>query len=63
MIRTYVVVRKTDELLCGGYKWVSRFQAPGSCTRLTGVQAPWHGVLEIVWLVYEEAQQVGCLRG
>jgi len=25
---TYVVfVRKTDEVLCGGYKWVSRFEA------------------------------------
>jgi len=26
--RTYViVVREADELLCGGYKWVSRFKA------------------------------------
>ena len=34
---TYVVVfRKTDELLCGGYKWVSRFEAPCICTRWTG---------------------------
>jgi len=33
--RTYVV-RKTDELLCGGYKWMSRFEAPCSCTRWTG---------------------------
>jgi len=34
--RTYVVVvRKTDEL-CGGYKWASRFEAPYSCTRWTG---------------------------
>ena len=34
---TYVVVvRKTDELLCGGYKWVSRLEAPCSCTRWTG---------------------------
>jgi len=28
-----------------------------------GVQAPWHGVLEIVWLFCDGAQQVGCLRG
>jgi len=28
-----------------------------------GVQAPWHGVLETVWLCCDEAQQVGCLRG
>jgi len=35
--RTYVVVvRKTDELLCGGHKWVSRFEAPCICTRWTG---------------------------
>jgi len=35
--RTYVVVvRKTDELFCGGYKWVSRFEAPYICTRWTG---------------------------
>ena len=35
--RTYVVVvRKTDELLCGRYKWVSRFEAPCSCTRWMG---------------------------
>jgi len=27
------------------------------------VQAPWHGVLEIVWLHCGEALQVGCLRG
>jgi len=34
--RTYVVVvRKTDELLCGGYKWVSRFEAPCTSTRWT----------------------------
>ena len=57
---TYVVgVREADELLCGGYKWVSRFEAPCSCTRWT----PWHGVLEIVWLHCDEAQQVGRLRG
>jgi len=31
--RTYVVVaRWTDELLCGGYIWVSRFEAPCICT-------------------------------
>jgi len=34
--RAYVVVRKTDELLYGGYKWVSRFEAPCICTRWTG---------------------------
>jgi len=34
--RTYVVVRLTDELLCGGYKWVSRFQTPCFCTRWAG---------------------------
>jgi len=28
-----------------------------------GVQAPWHGVLEIVWLHCDEAEQVECLRG
>ena len=27
------------------------------------VQAPWHGVLETVWLLCDGAQQVGCLRG
>ena len=27
------------------------------------VKAPWHGVLEAVWLLCDEAQQVGCLRG
>jgi len=27
------------------------------------VQAPWHGVLETVWLHCNEAQQAGCLRG
>ena len=26
------------------------------------VQAPWHGVLETVWLHCDEARQVGCLR-
>ena len=33
---TYVVFRWTDEMLCGGYKWVSRFEAPCVCTRWTG---------------------------
>ena len=28
-----------------------------------GVQAPWHGVLETVWIHCDEAQQVRCLRG
>ena len=32
--RTYVVIVRTDELLCGGYKWVSRFEAP--CIALDG---------------------------
>ena len=37
MRRAYVVVvRWTDEMLCGGYKWVSRFEAPCVCTRWTG---------------------------
>ena len=27
-----------------------------------GVQAPWNGALERVWLLCDEAQQVGCLR-
>ena len=35
--RTYVVVvRWTDEMLCSVYKWVSRFEPPGICTRWTG---------------------------
>ena len=35
--RTYVVVvREADELLCGGYKWVSRFQATCNSTHWTG---------------------------
>ena len=39
--RTYmVVVRWTDELLCGGYNWVSRFEAPCICTQWT-VSAGW----------------------
>ena len=33
---TYVVVRKTDKLLCGGYKWVSRFEAPYNSARWAG---------------------------
>ena len=38
---TYVVVvRKTDELLCSGYKWVSRCELPSSCT---------HGLLGVEW--------------
>jgi len=32
--RAYVfVVRQSVELLCGGYKWVSRFEAQCICTR------------------------------
>ena len=65
--RTQVVVVRRTELLWGVYKWVSRFEASCICTRwtLTGtdVHAPWHGVLEAVWLHCDEAQQVGCLRG
>jgi len=66
--RMYVgVVRCTDELLYVGYKWVSRFEAPcierGRALSETGVQAPWHDVLETVWLHCDEAQQVACLRG
>jgi len=36
--RTYVVVvvREADELLCGEYKGVSRFEAPCNSTRWTG---------------------------
>ena len=34
--RTSVVVRLTDELLCGVYKWVSRFETPCTRTQLTG---------------------------
>jgi len=28
-----VVVREADQLLCGGYKWVSRFEVPCNSTR------------------------------
>jgi len=31
----HVVVRLTDQLSCGGYKWVSRLEAPCICTRCT----------------------------
>jgi len=31
-----VIVRWTDELLCGGYKWVSRFEMPCIPTRWIG---------------------------
>ena len=54
---TYVaVVRITDKLVCGGYKRVSIWGAvqlhpmDGWALSGVGVQAPWHGVLEIVWL-------------
>jgi len=30
--RTSVVVGRTDEMLCVGYKWVSRYEAPNVCT-------------------------------
>jgi len=69
--RTYVVVvRWADEMLCGGYKWVFRFETPCVCTLWTGdrwveqmSRLQWHGVLETVWFHFDEAQQVGCLRG
>jgi len=35
----------------------------GSALSGTGVQAAWYGVLEIMWLLCDEAQQVGYLRG
>jgi len=35
--RTHVVVvREADEILCGEYEWVSRFEAPCNSTRWTG---------------------------
>ena len=34
--RTYVVVRWTNEMVCGGYKRVSRFEVPCICTRWMG---------------------------
>ena len=37
-----VVIGWTDELLCGGYKWVSRLETPCICTRWT-VSAEWCG--------------------
>ena len=65
-----IVVRWTDELLNSGYKMgVSIWDAVPyhSMDRwvLSGadVQAPWHGVLETVGLHWDEAQEVGCLRG
>jgi len=36
ILPTSMVVRWTDEMLYGGYKWVSRFEAPCVCTRWTG---------------------------
>ena len=65
--RTSVVVcRRNDEFLCGGYKWVCRFQVQRIPTRWTissgaDVQAAWHGVLETLWLLCDEAQQFECL--
>ena len=59
--------QRTHELLCNRYKWVSRFEAPCNSTRWTGEcwvkQMSRHGVLEIVRLHCDEAQQVGCLWG
>jgi len=62
------VVRLTYELSSIGTKWVPRLEMACIPTRWasalsgTDVQAPWHGVLETVWLLCEEAQQDGCLR-
>jgi len=62
---TCVVVKWTDELFCSGYKWVSQFETLCICTRCTGerlseagVQAPWHSVLETVWLHCDEATRL-----
>jgi len=56
-------------MLCGGYKCMSRFEAPYICIRWTGerlsgadIQVRWHGVLKTVWLHCYEAQQVEYLR-
>jgi len=50
-----------------GEHWVEQVSKMHSTDRWalswTGVQAPWHGVLETVWPHCDEAQQVGCLRG
>ena len=62
-----VVITWIDELFCGGHKWVSRFETPCIPIGWTGEhwvsQALWHGVLEIMWLLCDEAQLVGCLWG
>ena len=66
-----VVVRWSDELLCGGYKqtgvsiWNAVHSTRWSRWALSGVgvPAPWHGALETVWLLCDEAQQVVYLRG
>ena len=34
--RTYIVLRKTDVLLCVGYRWEFRFEAPCICTQWMG---------------------------
>ena len=40
--RTYVVLRQADELLCGGHKWVPRFEALYICFALGGeVSVEW----------------------
>jgi len=70
MIRTYVVVVKwTNEILCGGYKlgvsiWgtVRLHWMDGWALSRADAQAPWHGTLETVWLHCDETQQVGCLK-
>ena len=38
------------------------FPQGGQVSSWTDVHAPWHGVLETVWLFCDKAQQVGCLR-
>jgi len=68
--RTYVVVvRWTDEMLCGGYKWVSQFEAPCVCTRWAGERwveqtSRLHGrrARDSVTPL-QRTQQVGCLGG
>jgi len=45
---------------------LSRFEVPcvPTCERVRGglavVKAAWHGVLETMWLLCDEPQQVGC---
>ena len=54
--RTSIIVDIwTDELLCGEYKWLSRFEAPCIPSRWTGEQSRRHG--PACW------RQCGCLCG